>query len=345
MPAPISPDRAIAMEVVAGQTGTTGTTDGDGLTAALLDYPAGICADEANGLIYFVDYANGSDSRLRSYDPATGQVATIVTGLNYAAYLAVGPVTGRIYVCEYGASHIVGFTPAGVLVYTSATSNAAGHALLPMSLTIDDDEAWANVYAVRRGTQDSSFWRVNLNDGTAVEIVDEYDPSPGPFQAARWAGDGKDYWCRTEGLGGNVWRADETGWRQETFRQFDLPQFALGIDANDDMWIARGDNSLMSVSNLTADADGERHAVNFTPADGQRFVGFAYLDGYMYGTDSCMAYGPPWVHDGSTGHLIWRWNVARRGAPRVRIRRAAQSSADIRRHPLPAVGPIIRASR
>jgi sugar lactone lactonase YvrE len=106
----IDPDGTVT--TVAGTANTPGATDGDGLAQARFNGPAELALD-AQDILYI---SEPSQDRIRTYDPATGQVATFINaGLGGPGALA-WDADGNLLVADRGSRRILAVTPQGALL-------------------------------------------------------------------------------------------------------------------------------------------------------------------------------------------------------------------------------------
>jgi DNA-binding beta-propeller fold protein YncE len=87
-----------------------GHMDGDA-NQALLQHPLGVCA-VPDGSVLVADTYNGA---IRRYEPVTGSVSTVATGLAEPSDVAIGP-DGGVLVVESAAHRVVGLAPGALAV-------------------------------------------------------------------------------------------------------------------------------------------------------------------------------------------------------------------------------------
>jgi hypothetical protein len=191
----IEPDGTVT--TVAGTPARQGSTDGDGLAQALFANPQELALD-ARDVLYISEPAQ---NRIRTYDPATGQVATFINaGLSSPGALTFD-ADGNLLVADRGTQRILAVDPHGVLQAAPVAQgiDAAGLA------TGGDGSVYATIpsrQAIQKlappalaGAPWTGSWLVLGDRGALDSIGDEAPEFNGP-------------WGITLGPGGNLYVAD-----------------------------------------------------------------------------------------------------------------------------------------
>jgi sugar lactone lactonase YvrE len=91
------------VSTVAGAAGTPGFTNGDATTVARFNTPTGLAFDATRKLLYIADANNGA---IRTYDPATQQVATLANASIVQPDGIVYDGASTLYVADAGAHQV-----------------------------------------------------------------------------------------------------------------------------------------------------------------------------------------------------------------------------------------------
>ena len=152
-----------------------------------------------NGKLYAVTEANawdqGNSGLLVEIDPAKKTTRTLLAGIDYAQFPAVGP-DGRVYVTVARDEKLVAYDPAqqftsqviaepdlALSVENATWRETAAQAAFPLGLTIDT-VAVGGYLTFGQGASDASLWlRIPASRFPAFEPNSPASPGPGFFQS------------------------------------------------------------------------------------------------------------------------------------------------------------------